>query len=51
MNHRGLSAIETIELVCRKEMSPFYKIFGFTTDYGESVSMRKIALEAEHDIV
>ena len=51
LNHRSLSTIESIELVCRKEMRAFYKKFGFTTDYGKSVSMRKTILEVVDDIV
>ncbi len=41
MEHPKLMNIENIELVCTKEMIPFYKKFGFSDDYGASVSMRR----------
>lgn len=41
LEHPKLIEIESIELVCRREMIPFYKKFGFSDDYGASVSMRR----------
>ena len=40
INHPKLKNIKSIELVCRKEMMPFYSQFGFTDDYNKSTSMR-----------
>lgn len=40
INHPDIKDIKNIELVCRKEMMPFYSQFGFTEDYGKSISMR-----------
>lgn len=40
INHPKLKDIKNIELVCRKEMMPFYKQFRFTDDYKQSISMR-----------
>lgn len=40
INHPDMKNIKNIELVCRKEMMPFYSQFGFTEDYGKSISMR-----------
>lgn len=40
INNPKLRNIKNIELVCRKEMMPFYNQFGFTDDYKQSVSMR-----------
>ena len=40
INHPKLRNIKNIELVCRKEMMPFYNQFGFTDDYKQSISMR-----------
>jgi predicted GNAT family N-acyltransferase len=40
VNHPNLKGIKNIELVCRKEMIPFYNQFGFTDDYKQSISMR-----------
>ena len=33
VNHPTIKEVKNIELVCRKEMIPFYKQFGFTEDY------------------
>lgn len=41
LEHPKLIKIESIELICRREMIPFYKKFGFSDDYGASVSMRR----------
>lgn len=41
-NHPILNNIGSIELICRKEMMPFYKKYGFSDDYGASVSMRRL---------
>lgn len=40
LSHPAIQGIKNIELVCRKEMMPFYKQFGFTEDYGKSIAMR-----------
>jgi ribosomal protein S18 acetylase RimI-like enzyme len=40
LNHEKLNKISNFELVCRKELIPFYKQFGFSDDYGLSVAMR-----------
>lgn len=40
-DHQAISKIANIELVCKKEMMPFYKQFGFSENYGESIAMRK----------
>ena len=40
INHPDIKDIKNIELVCRKEMMPFYSQFGFTEEYGQSISMR-----------
>ncbi len=40
INHPTMTNIKNIELVCRKEMMSFYNQFGFTEDYGKSISMR-----------
>lgn len=40
-NHPKLQRIENIELVCRKELKTFYRKFGFSEDYGESIAMRR----------
>jgi predicted GNAT family N-acyltransferase len=39
INHPNLKDIKNIELVCRKEMIPFYSQFGFTEDYQKSIPM------------
>lgn len=39
-NHPEIKLLDSIELVCRKEMIEFYQQHGFTTDYGKSISMR-----------
>ena len=41
ISHSQLQKIENIELVCRKELIPFYGQFGFSENYGESVAMRR----------
>jgi ribosomal protein S18 acetylase RimI-like enzyme len=40
LSHKELSNISNIELVCRRELVPFYKQFGFSEDYGLSIAMR-----------
>ncbi len=42
LNHEKLANIKSIELICRKELMPFYEQFGFTADYGLSTTMRII---------
>ena len=39
--HPQLMKIESVELVCRKEMVSFYEKFEFSDDYGASVAMRR----------
>jgi len=39
--HPMIKNIKSVELICMKELIPFYQNFGFTTDYGFSVSMRR----------
>ena len=39
--HPALRNIKNIELVCRREKQSFYEQFGFSTNYGKSVAMRK----------
>lgn len=41
INHPKLKNIQNIELVCRKELIPFYRKFGFSEDYGGSIAMRR----------
>ena len=41
LEHPQLMKIESIELVCRKEMVSFYEKFEFSDDYGASVAMRR----------
>lgn len=41
LEHPKLMKIENVELVCRKEMVPFYEKFEFSDDYGASVAMRR----------
>ncbi len=55
IHHPSMQNIQNIELVCRKDMIPFYAQFGFTDNYGGSVSMRLQrslvqANEGSHDI-
>ena len=38
--HPELRKLNSIELVCRKEMMEYYKKYGFSADYGKSVAMR-----------
>ncbi len=40
LTHPELSKLNSIELVCRKEMMEYYQKYGFSTDYGKSVAMR-----------
>ncbi|HMT02690.1 MAG TPA: GNAT family N-acetyltransferase [Burkholderiales bacterium] len=42
LNHKKLSNIRNIELICRKELMPFYEQLGFSSDYKASIAMRKI---------
>jgi GNAT superfamily N-acetyltransferase len=42
LEHPKIMKIENFELVCRKEMIPFYEKFEFSDDYGASVAMRRI---------
>ena len=41
IEHPKLNHITNIELVYRKAFMPFYEKFGFSSDYGESVAMRR----------
>ena len=38
--HPELSKLDSIELVCRKEMMEYYQQHGFSSDYGKSIAMR-----------
>jgi predicted GNAT family N-acyltransferase len=38
--HPDLSKLNSMELVCRKDMAEYYQQYGFSTDYGQSVAMR-----------
>ncbi len=52
IHHPSMQNIQNIELVCRKDMMPFYAQFGFTNDYGGSVSMRlQRSLVQEHKVL
>ncbi len=42
LNHKKLCNIRNIELICRKELIPFYEQFGFSSDYKASIALRKI---------
>ena len=39
--HPMIKNIKSVELICSKELLPFYQKFGFTTDYGFSVPVRR----------
>ena len=40
ITHPELSKLDSIELVCRKEMMEYYQQHGFSSDYGQSIAMR-----------
>jgi predicted GNAT family N-acyltransferase len=40
LNQPCMKKIKNIELVCPKEMMPFYTQFGFSNNYGQSTAMR-----------
>ena len=42
LEHPAIHGINSVELICKKEMMSFYKQFGFTENYGESIAMRKL---------
>lgn len=41
LEHPEIKDLTSIELSCRKNLMPFYKQFGFTENYGESIAMRR----------
>lgn len=41
LEHPEIKDLASIELSCKKHLMPFYKQFGFTENYGESIAMRR----------
>lgn len=41
LQHPMIKDLKSVELICRKEMIPFYEPFGFSTDYGQSAPIRR----------
>lgn len=41
LQHKDIKILDSIELVCRKDMLPFYEQFGFTANYGDSLTLRR----------
>ena len=40
LDHPKLKLLDSIELVCRKNMTGYYQKYGFSVDYGQSIPMQ-----------
>ncbi|TCC56449.1 N-acetyltransferase [Kribbella pittospori] len=41
VNHPRLQTVRSLELVCQPDLIPFYRRWGFTTEVGQSLLMRR----------
>jgi predicted GNAT family N-acyltransferase len=47
--HPKLQDVKCLELTCLTEMVPFYTKYGFSKDYGATISMRRLNRASKND--